>query len=383
MMPPSVFAAMVAVEAGGDLLVERRVRQQVAGELLDRELVERHVAVEGVDHPVAPAPHRPVAVALVAVGVGVAGARRASGRHALAVARRGEQAIDHLLVGVRRLVREEGIDLRGRRRQAGQVERDAADQRRPVGLGRRRQPFLFEAGQDEGVDADCGPSRGPSRRAAAAGRGSKAQCLPHVAALVDPALAASRSAAAPSLRFDFGGGITLVRPSALMRRISSLSALFRGSTTRRILLGVEPQLRLAAFSSGPWHWKQLSARIGSTSRLKRTVGAGRRRGRAAERARARPGDAPRGSASFTGESSPRDATTGSGGEGKPPSTDRSGSRGQSAKGNRPTSRSAPPRVAVRRCSWRTEADGERHARNWRRAVSARSSSWCSRGRAPS
>ena len=43
---PFAVAAMVAVEAGRDLLVERRAGQQVAGELLDRELVERQVAVD-------------------------------------------------------------------------------------------------------------------------------------------------------------------------------------------------------------------------------------------------------------------------------------------------------------------------------------------------
>src|SRR5256885_10596096 len=39
----------VAVEAGGDPLLSGRARQQVAGQLLDGELVERQVAVEGVD----------------------------------------------------------------------------------------------------------------------------------------------------------------------------------------------------------------------------------------------------------------------------------------------------------------------------------------------
>ena len=58
-MPPSALVAMIAVETRRDLLVERRVRQQVARDLLDRELIERHVAVERVDHPVAPRPHRP------------------------------------------------------------------------------------------------------------------------------------------------------------------------------------------------------------------------------------------------------------------------------------------------------------------------------------
>ena len=38
---------VIAIEAGRDLLIERRIGQQVAGELLDGELIERQVRVEG------------------------------------------------------------------------------------------------------------------------------------------------------------------------------------------------------------------------------------------------------------------------------------------------------------------------------------------------
>ena len=55
---PLAVGQGVAVEAGGGLLGERGLGQQVAGELLDGELVERHVAVEGVDDPVAIAVRR-------------------------------------------------------------------------------------------------------------------------------------------------------------------------------------------------------------------------------------------------------------------------------------------------------------------------------------
>ena len=50
-----------------------RFGQQVAGQLLDRELVERHVAVEGVDDPVAIGPDLAVVVEVDAVRVGIAG----------------------------------------------------------------------------------------------------------------------------------------------------------------------------------------------------------------------------------------------------------------------------------------------------------------------
>ena len=64
---------VAAVEAGADLLLERRVRQQVAGQVFDRELIERHVRVERLDHPIAVRPHLAEVVDVDAVRVGVAG----------------------------------------------------------------------------------------------------------------------------------------------------------------------------------------------------------------------------------------------------------------------------------------------------------------------
>ena len=64
---------VAAIEARGDLLIERAIRQQVAGQLLDRELIERHVAVEGVDDPIAIGPDLAVVVDVDAVRVAVAG----------------------------------------------------------------------------------------------------------------------------------------------------------------------------------------------------------------------------------------------------------------------------------------------------------------------
>ena len=78
---------VVAVEAGGDELIERRLRQQVAGELLDREFVERHVVVQCVDDPVPPMPLVAGAVGLESVGVGVACGVEPALRHVLPVAR--------------------------------------------------------------------------------------------------------------------------------------------------------------------------------------------------------------------------------------------------------------------------------------------------------
>ena len=113
---------------------------------------KRLVAVEGVDDPVAVGPDLAVVVEVQAVGVAVAGGVEPEPRHVLAVAGRLEQAVDDLLVSLRRRVGQEGVDLFEGRRQAGQVERHAADQGRLLGLGRRREPLGLEPGQDEPID---------------------------------------------------------------------------------------------------------------------------------------------------------------------------------------------------------------------------------------
>ena len=78
---------------------------------------------------------------VIAVRVGIAGEVEPLHRHALAVLRRGEQAVHLLFVGVGGFVGEEGFDFAGRGRQAGEVEGQAAEQRGPVGFGRGLQPL--------------------------------------------------------------------------------------------------------------------------------------------------------------------------------------------------------------------------------------------------
>ena len=82
----------VAEEAGRDDLVLRCARDQVAGELFDDELVIGLVAVEGVDHPVAPRPLLAGQVFLEAVAVGVARGVEPHSSPAFAEARVGHQA---------------------------------------------------------------------------------------------------------------------------------------------------------------------------------------------------------------------------------------------------------------------------------------------------
>ncbi len=103
-------------EAGGRLLVAAGVRQEVAGDLLDGEAVERHVGVEGLHDPVAVGPHLPLVVEVEAVRVGIAGGVEPVPGHLLAVVGAGEQAIDEPLVGVRGGIGEEDLDLVARGR---------------------------------------------------------------------------------------------------------------------------------------------------------------------------------------------------------------------------------------------------------------------------
>ena len=78
---------MVAAEPGGKLLLQGRIRQHIAGNLLNREPVKGHVGIQGPDHPVPPGPHAPGAVPLEPVGVGVAGQVEPVPGHALSVGR--------------------------------------------------------------------------------------------------------------------------------------------------------------------------------------------------------------------------------------------------------------------------------------------------------
>ena len=141
-----------AIIAARDELFFGRVRQEVAGELLAREDVERLIRVEGVDDVIAVREDALILVAVVADRVGEAGDIEPPDRHAFAETGGGQQAIDLLLIGVGRVIGQEGGGLGGRGRQSGQVERDATQQAFLRGFGRGLYLLLGEFGADEGVD---------------------------------------------------------------------------------------------------------------------------------------------------------------------------------------------------------------------------------------
>src|SRR5437867_7528168 len=63
----------VAMKSGSDLLLDGRVWQQVARDLLDRELVEGHIPVDRIYHPLTVTPSmRTDVIFFVAVAIGIA-----------------------------------------------------------------------------------------------------------------------------------------------------------------------------------------------------------------------------------------------------------------------------------------------------------------------
>ncbi|EDY22388.1 hypothetical protein CfE428DRAFT_0513 [Chthoniobacter flavus Ellin428] len=147
------------MEAGGDQLRWRGMRQQVAGDLLDGELIERHVSVEGLDHPVAIGPSFDVVIQVHAVRVGIAGGIQPVTRPVLAVVRRGHQLIDQLLVTIHAFVRHELLDERWFRRQAREIQRNPPHERARIGFRRGRQSVAFQFRQREAIDRVAHPLR--------------------------------------------------------------------------------------------------------------------------------------------------------------------------------------------------------------------------------
>jgi len=131
------------MEPCGYDLIEGSIREQVAGELFDDELVKGEVAIEGVDDPLAIFPDGPGFVPGAAVGVGVAGLIEPVAGPAFAELGRGEEAVDDGFVGL-------GFDGVGR--EAGEIERDAAELGEAAGRRRGAEGFAMEPGQDELVD---------------------------------------------------------------------------------------------------------------------------------------------------------------------------------------------------------------------------------------
>ena len=149
---PFAVDHVVAVEPGGEDLLVGGAGQKVACELPDGKVVVGEVLVEGLDHPVPPGPHGTFAVALVSVGVGIAGRRQPVPGHALPVGGRGERAVDQPFPGPGLVVGEKGIDLLEGGGKPGQVEREAPDEGLALGPWGGLELFVLEPFFDQEVD---------------------------------------------------------------------------------------------------------------------------------------------------------------------------------------------------------------------------------------
>ena len=161
----------VSMKRRGDKLLVGGVVQQITGDLLKGELIERLVRVQRADDVIAIRPDRPRRIIRVAAGIRIARLVQPELRPMLAERLLLEQVIHGPLVSSGFSVSEKLVNLRQGRRQSGEVERDPADQRRPVGFRRVVQSLALQSGQNEVIDGVLRPGLLANlRQARASGR---------------------------------------------------------------------------------------------------------------------------------------------------------------------------------------------------------------------
>ena len=118
----------------------------------------RHVAVEGLNDPIAVRPHLAIVVEMDAVRVGIAGVIEPVAPAMFAPVGRLQQFVNQLVVSFRRAVGREAFHQVGLGRQPREIEADAAGQRPGIGRRGRLQTGCFELRQYEPVDRIADPS---------------------------------------------------------------------------------------------------------------------------------------------------------------------------------------------------------------------------------
>ncbi len=114
-------------------------------------------SAKGRDDPVAPRPGEALLVLLIAVGVRVSRDIEPFARHALGVGLGGKQSVHDPFTSLRTGVGQEGRNLVGAGRQAGQIEGDAAEPFLARGGGSGRQAGGGDFFSDETVNRVDGP----------------------------------------------------------------------------------------------------------------------------------------------------------------------------------------------------------------------------------
>src|SRR5579884_4319655 len=161
----------ITMETGSDALFSRCIRQQIAGQLLDDELIERLVLVQGVDDPIAVFPDGARRIDAVAVGVGVARQVEPMAAPPFAVVWAGQQPLDDALVGIGPFITQEIFYVLWRRRQTDEVEVNTAQQGDALGFRRGSEALFFQPREDESIHGiatpvaifDMGQYRPPDR----------------------------------------------------------------------------------------------------------------------------------------------------------------------------------------------------------------------------
>ena len=142
---------------GGDAGVAVARMEFVGGEHGAHHLVVAGVGIERGDDPVAPAEHLRGAVPDVghmpaAVPVGIAPHIHPMPAPSFAVGRGVEEPVDEPVVGIGGGVGKKGPQVVARRRQSGEIERHAPQERRPIGSSQRLEAVCGKSGVEEAID---------------------------------------------------------------------------------------------------------------------------------------------------------------------------------------------------------------------------------------
>ena len=153
------------VETGRHLLLQRRIRQEIAGHLFNGELIEGQILPKRPDDPVAKRPNRTVVVDVDTVRIGVADRVEPLPRELLGRRVRREEPIDSTVVSRGRGIAHKRREVLRRRRQAREIERHAPQQTRRLLRATRLETGRCEGLRDEGVDGIARPRlRGAGHR---------------------------------------------------------------------------------------------------------------------------------------------------------------------------------------------------------------------------
>ncbi len=135
-----------------------RAGHEVARQLLDQKSAERLVIVERVDNVVAISPSVTESQVLIkSVRIGIPGDVQPVPSPANTVLRRFQQALDHFLEGVSRVVCQIRSKFFRSRRQTDQIKRDPTQQRSFVRSLRRTSLAFFKLCQHKGIDGCLNP----------------------------------------------------------------------------------------------------------------------------------------------------------------------------------------------------------------------------------